>query len=569
MHVPQYEDPDSETIDLVKYLVLLWHWAWLIVLAIIIAGVGAYFVSKMIPPVYQAKTTVLVDMAPSNKSIDYSSLQLSSQLTQTYSQMITKSPVLDEVAQQLNLLNVDSKSINAKPIANTQLITISTESINPKLAADIANTLVAVFADQVQSLQTTRFSDSEKSLQAQMTDVEAKIKAANDQLSTTTNLTDKDRLETMIANYSQTYAGLLQSFEQVRLAEAQTRSSIVQIEPAVIPLDPVRPRIFLNVAIAALVAAVVSGGLIIGVDLLNDTVKTPEEIGHKLGLPVLGVISHHSRGEDVPITEAQPLSPITEAFRTLRTNVKYAGAGLEKPLRSILVTSAQQGEGKTEILVNLGIVLAQNRMRVLLMDADLRRPSLHRRLGLDNLIGLSQIFVHPELGMSYSLQPTRINGLTAITSGDTPPNPSELLGSQLMSSILEELKNSYDLLLIDTPPALAVTDAAVLLPYVDGVLLVIKPGTTNMAPLRRLVSQFHQLNAYVLGAVLNDINLRNSSYGYYYRQYKYYTGYTSKDGKKRSIKKFGGRATRAGKVKAEKNLIRQITRSLVTLFRNV
>lgn len=569
MHVPQYEDQNAETFDVVKYLVLLWHWAWLVILAIIIAGVAAYFISKMIPPVYQAKTTVLVDMAPSNKSIDYSSLQLSSQLTQTYSQMMTKSPVLDEVAKQLSLVKVDSKSIIAKPVANTQLITILTESTDPRQAADIANTLVTVFADQVQSLQTTRFSDSEKSLQAQMTDVETKIKEANDQLLLATNPTDKDRLETMIANYSQTYAGLLQSFEQVRLAEAQTRSSIVQIEPAVLPLEPVRPRIFLNVAIAALVAAVVAGGLVIGVDLLNDTVKTPEEIGNKLGLPVLGVISHHSRGEDVPITEAQPLSPITEAFRTLRTNVKYAGAGLEKPLRSILVTSAQQGEGKTEVLVNLGIVLAQNRMRVLLMDADLRRPTLHRRLGLDNLIGLSQIFVHPELGMSYSLQPTRINGLTAITSGDTPPNPSELLGSQLMGSILEELKTSYDILLIDTPPALAVTDAAVLLPYVDGVLLVIKPGTTNMAPLRRLVSQFHQLNAYVLGAVLNDINLRNSSYGYYYRQYKYYNGYTSKDGKKRPIKKLGGRAPRTGKVKAEKNLIRQMTRALVMLFRNV
>lgn len=569
MHVPQYEDQNAETFDVVKYLVLLWHWAWLVILAIIIAGVAAYFISKMIPPVYQAKTTVLVDMAPSNKSIDYSSLQLSSQLTQTYSQMMTKSPVLDEVAKQLSLVKVDSKSIIAKPVANTQLITILTESTDPRQAADIANTLVTVFADQVQSLQTTRFSDSEKSLQAQMTDVETKIKEANDQLLLATNPTDKDRLETMIANYSQTYAGLLQSFEQVRLAEAQTRSSIVQIEPAVLPVEPVRPRVFLNVAIAALVAAVVAGGLVIGVDLLNDTVKTPEEIGNKLGLPVLGVISHHSRGEDVPITEAQPLSPITEAFRTLRTNVKYAGAGLEKPLRSILVTSAQQGEGKTEVLVNLGIVLAQNRMRVLLMDADLRRPTLHRRLGLDNLIGLSQIFVHPELGMSYSLQPTRINGLTAITSGDTPPNPSELLGSQLMGSILEELKTSYDILLIDTPPALAVTDAAVLLPYVDGVLLVIKPGTTNMAPLRRLVSQFHQLNAYVLGAVLNDINLRNSSYGYYYRQYKYYNGYTSKDGKKRPIKKLGGRAPRTGKVKAEKNLIRQMTRALVMLFRNV
>lgn len=540
MQVPVYEDQKSETIDLVKYLVLIWHWAWLIILAVIVAGASAYFISRLVAPVYQAKTTVLVDMAPSNKTIDYSSLQLSSQLTQTYSQMMTKSPVLEEVANRLGLVEVNPKAILARPVANTQLITIFAESTNPQLAADIANTLVTVFADQVQTLQTTRFADSEQSLQDQMADIEAKIKLVNEQLAVTSDPTEKDRLDTMVANYSQTYAGLLQSYEQVRLAEAQTRSSIVQIEPAAIPLEPVRPRVVLNVIVAALVCAVLVGGLIIGIDLLNDTVKTPEEISNKLGVPVLGVISHHSRGEDVPITEAQPLSPVSEAFRTLRTNVKYAGASMEKPLRSILVTSAQPGEGKTEVLVNLGIVLAQNRMRVLMMDADLRRPSLHRRLGLDNLIGLSQIFVHPELGMSYSLQPTRITGLTAITSGDTPPNPSELLGSQLMGSILEELKNSYDILLIDTPPALAVTDAAVLLPYVEGVLLVIKPGVSSMAPLKRMIGQFYQLNAHVLGAVLNDVNLRNSSYGYYYRQYKYYNGYSKKSGKKHPKKKILG-----------------------------
>jgi succinoglycan biosynthesis transport protein ExoP len=536
MQVPVFEDNSTDSIDLVKYSLLLWHWAWLIVLAIVVSGAAAYYISRLIPPVYEAKTTVLVDMAPSNKTIDYSSLQLSSQLTQTYSQMITKSPVLTEVAKQLGLAEVDPKSITAKPVTNTQLINILAESTNPALAADIANAVVSVFADQVQSLQTERFSASEESLQAQMNDIEVKLKQANDQLATTTDPGEKDRLETMVANYSQTYSDLLQSFEQVRLAEAQTRSSIVQIEPAIVPEDPIRPRILLNVAVAALVSAVLAGGLVIGIDLLNDTVKTPEEIATKLGVPVLGVISHHASTSETLITEVQPLSPITEAYRSLRTNVKYAGAGLEKPLRSILITSAQPGEGKTEVLVNLGVVLAQNRMRVLLMDADLRRPALHRRLGLDNLVGLSQIFVHPELGMSYSLQPTRINGLTAITSGDTPPNPSELLGSQLMGTILEDLKSSYDIILIDTPPALAVTDAAVLLPFVEGVLLVIKPGVTNMATLQRLAVQLRQLNANLLGAVLNDINLRNSSYGYYYKHYKYYNGYESKDGK-RLVKK--------------------------------
>jgi non-specific protein-tyrosine kinase len=549
MQVPLQEEQNSESIDLVKYLILIWHWAWLIVLVVVIAVVGTYFISKLIPPVFQAKSTILVDMAPSNKSLDYSTLMLSSQLTQTYSQMLTKKPILDEVANRIGILKVDPDTITVKPVSNTQLINIFVESTNPQLAADIANMLVTVFADNVSTLQEARFAASEQSLQAQMTDIENKIKEANEQLleiinqsdkdrpSGTINQTEKDRLETMIANYSQTYAGLLQSYEQVRLAKAQTLSSIVQIEPAEAPLLPVRPRMLLNVGVAGLVTAILACGIIIGVDLLNDSVKTPEEITERLGLPVLGVISHYKRSNGIPITEAQPLSPITEAYRTLRTNIKYAGAGLEIPLRSIIITSTMEGEGKTEVLVNLGIVLAQNKLRVLLLDADLRRPTLHRRLGLDNMVGLSQIFVHPELGVSYSLQPTRINGLTALTAGDSPPNPSELLGSQVMGLILEDLKNRYDILLIDSPPTLAVTDAAVMLPYVEGILFVIRPGSTGMAPLLRMVNQFHQLNANLLGVVLNDVNLRSSSYGYYYKHYKYYNDYSSSKSNKKNGKK--------------------------------
>jgi non-specific protein-tyrosine kinase len=495
-------------------------------LVVIIAAVGAYYVSNLIPPVYQAKTTVLVDMAPSNKSLDYSTLMLSSQLTQTYSQMLTKSPVLEEVASRLGLLEVDQETITAKPVSNTSLINIFVDSADPILAANIANTLVEVFADQVNSLQEARFSASQQSLQAQMADIDEKIKLANEQLEETTNSSEKDRLESTIANYSQTYAGLLQSYEQVRLAEAQTLSSIVQIEPASRPGNPIRPRIYLNIGIAALVTALLVGGLIVTIDLLNDTVKTPEEIIENLGLPVLGVISHHRNHDGIPITEAQPLSPIAESFRTLRTNVKYAGASLKKPLRSIIVTSAMPGEGKTEVVINLGVVMAQNKLRVLLMDADLRRPSLHRRLKLDNMIGLSQIFVHPELGFTYSLQPTRIKGVTAITAGHTPPNPSELLGSQLMGVILDELKDKFDILLIDTPPALA-TDAAVMLQFVK-VFVVIKPGTTH-GTLRRLVKPIPSIKLPISRAVLNDINLRSASYGYYYKHYKYYNGYSSKD----------------------------------------
>jgi succinoglycan biosynthesis transport protein ExoP len=547
-------DQDTDSINVIKYLVLLWHWAWLIVLVVIIAAGGTYIVSKLIPPVYQARTTVLIDMAPSNQSIDYSSVLLSSQLTQTYAQMLTKTTILSEVATRLGLEKLDPKIITVKSVTNTQLINIFAESSDPKLATDIANTMVSVFADQVETLQSTRFSASEQSLQSQMTDIENKIKVANDQLTVTTDLTERGRLETTIANYNQTYASLLLSYEQVRLAEAQSYSNIVQIEPATIPIEPVRPNIPLNLAIAVLFSAVLVVTLIISIDLLNDSVKTPEEIKEKLGLPVLGVISHYRHVDGVTIAESQPLSPVAEAYRTLRTNLKYAVAGANKPLRSLMIISALPSEGKTDVVVNLGVVLAQNQQRVLLVDADLRRPSLHRRLGLDNLIGLCQIFVHPDLGIDYSFQPTRVNGLSIISSGDSPPNPSELLGSQSMESILEELKTNYDIVLIDTPPALAVTDAAAMLPFIDGVLLVVKPGSTHLAPLRRLIEQFNQFDTKLLGVVLNDINLRSSAYGFYYKHYRYYNDHRNTDGSKRAMGKTSIQNKWFVRVKKEKKL---------------
>jgi capsular exopolysaccharide synthesis family protein len=550
MQAQYNEDQNTDTIDILKYLVLLWHWAWLIVIIVLITAGGAYFGSKLIHPTYQAQTTILVDIAPTNNSIDYNTVLMNSQLTQTYSQMLTKTPMLDLVATRLNLSKVDPKSIIAKPVANTQLISIFAESTNPKLAADVANTLVAVFSDHLQSLQKTRYSEAEQSLQTQIVEVENNIKAANDQLSITTDTVERDRLQTSIANYNQTYASLVQSYDQIRLTEAQTSSDIIQIEPATIPIAPVRPKILLNVAAAVLISLVLAVGIVVGADLLNDTVKTPEEIKNKLGLPVLGVISHYHNNNEGAVTEHQPLSPIAEAYRILRTNLKYAIAGTNKPLKTLLVTSALPREGKTDVLVNLGIVLAQNRMRVLLIDADLRRPALHRRLGLDNLIGLCQIFVHPELGIDYSFQPTSVTGLSVITSGDTPPNPSELLSSQCMESILEELKSNYDIILIDTPPILPVTDAAAMLPFVDGVLMVVKPGSTNLATLRRVVEQFYQDDSKLLGVVLNDINLRNSSYGYYYKHYKYDTDHRYPENSKR----------RMDKISAPKKIYYRITR---------
>jgi non-specific protein-tyrosine kinase len=187
-----------------------------------------------------------------------------------------------------------------------------------------------------------------------------------------------------------------------------------------------------------------------------------------------------------------------------------------------LITSADSSEGKTTVAVNLSVVLAQSGSRVTLIDADLRHPSIHKHLENPNRAGLSSLFVLGDEALNGVVQKTRVENLALITAGDMPPNPSELLGSQKMGQILAQVKSFSDIVIIDTPPIMAVTDAAVLGAKVDGVLLVIEPGATRLAAARHTVEQMQRVGANLLGVVLNNLDLRSARYGY---RYYYYKGY--------------------------------------------
>lgn len=513
-------DHPFEVLNIGQYLALLWHWAWLIALVALISGGMAFFISRSMTPIYQAKTTVMVNELTSSQTTDLSSIQLSMQLSQTYSQMMTKQPILDEVAKRLGLGKIDPKDVNAQAATNMQLINITAESPDPIQAAQIANMVVTVFSEQAQSLRKDRFDALKKNLQAQITETEGLLYAANAQLKTATVEANIEIIRSKIANYQQTYNSLLQSYNLISLNEAETSSNLIQIEPATLPEDPIRPKTLQNVAIATIVGLALAAGTIYIIGLSDRTLKTAEEITQLLGLPVLGMIPHHKINDGIPITEEQPRSPVSEAFRTLRTNLQFTGVGSDQPVRTILVTSTNVDEGKSTVMVNLGVVLAQNGQKVSLVDADLRRPSVHNLLNLINLRGLSQAFLQskPQASLDNIVQSTRVKNLSAVTSGALPPNPVELLGSKKMGDILDELKMSSEVILIDTPPALAVSDAVVLMPLVQGVLLVMKPGSTRSLAARQLIEQLHRVGANILGVVVNEVKMRQLHHNYYYYQ---------------------------------------------------
>jgi capsular exopolysaccharide synthesis family protein len=231
--------------------------------------------------------------------------------------------------------------------------------------------------------------------------------------------------------------------------------------------------------------------------------------------------SHPHHPDPVLITLTEPKSAASEAFRTLRTNIQFAG--LDQPCRSIVVTSAGPEEGKTTSAANFGVVSAQVGSRVCVVDSDLRRPTLHRLFKLSNTRGLTTALLE-NLSFAEVAQPTAVPNLSILPSGPLPPNPAELVGSHRMRECLRAATESFDLVLCDSPPLMAVGDAAALAAQCDGVIFVIRVGKTPNDVLRRVVDQIESVKGRILGVVLNRADPRRDGYYYYYQAYQRYYG---------------------------------------------
>ena len=224
------------------------------------------------------------------------------------------------------------------------------------------------------------------------------------------------------------------------------------------------------------------------------------------------------------VAESAPKSPAAEAYRTLRTNIQFAG--LDRPCRTIVITSATPAEGKTTTASNFGVVSAQAGARVCLVDADLRKPSLHRVFGTENGRGLTTALIEGK-GLADVALPTRVPGLSVVVSGPLPPNHAELAASQRMRDLLEAGARDYDLIVCDTPPVLSVSDAVALSAQCDGVVLVVKVGGVSTAALRRAAEHIDAVKGRILGVLLNRVDMKRD--GYYSEYQRYYHAYYGSD----------------------------------------
>jgi succinoglycan biosynthesis transport protein ExoP len=517
-------------VELRQYFALLRKWAWLIILTSAIAAGSSYFYSLRIPPTYRANTSMLVGQILQNPGQSALDVQSQGFLAQAYALLATQPPILQATAEAIKWPQ-PWQSLYFKVSANatgSQLLQISATDGDPQQAKAIADEVAhQLLLKGPISAQQQQAQDQQSFISAQLSQLKLQIETNQ---KTLTNLTNQLGLETdpkkiqdlntrigslqsSIANWQSSYASLS--------AVLNTGQNLFMTElvSAQVPAEPVSPNIPQNVLLAAIAGVILSGAAVLLLEYLDDTIKDSDDVQRVLNFPTLGSIARIANTRQLPdslITFKHPRSPIAEAYRVLRTNLRFSG--IENPSGALLVTSAGPAEGKTTTASNLAVTLAQGGRRVILVDADLRRPSIHKVFGLPNEIGLSNLFLGDAPTLDSVLQPTTIEGLKVVTSGPLPPNPAEILDSMQMNEMMATLRSQTDMLILDSPPVLAVADASILGSRCSGAVLVIDSGHTRSDACRRAAETLGKTKVKILGAVLNKLTQRRAagSYSYYY-----------------------------------------------------
>jgi exopolysaccharide transport family protein len=345
--------------------------------------------------------------------------------------------------------------------------------------------------------------------------------------------------------YRTLYEGLLQKLKEAGVSAGLKANNFHIVDSARPPSAPIEPNIPRNLGFGALLGLATGVGLAFLLEGLDNTIRTTEQAQVVSGLAPLGMIPlgsksmregasakrlvvHSSKEAVELVAQVRPQSQMAESYRALRTSLLLSNLGA--PPKVIMVTSALPQEGKTTTSINCAVVLAQKGVRVLLLDADLRRPSLHKTLGMGPRSGLSNVLTGSTTLEEVITRPSVLPGLHVLPAGTPPPNPAELLASSNMRDVLAQLREQYDHIVVDTPPALSVTDAVVLSQRADAVVLVIRSGHTTKQALRRARDILARVNAKVVGVLLNAVDLSSPDYYYYYEyQGKYSRYYQDED----------------------------------------
>ncbi|WP_433361680.1 polysaccharide biosynthesis tyrosine autokinase [Streptosporangium sp. CA-115845] len=440
------------------YYVRLTRRNWLLILLSVTLAVGAALaVTANTPPKYVATISMLVSGHDREGSLStaYQAGMLSAQRVQSYAGLLSSRRLVGQIVGSEDIQRLQ-RNITAEAVPGTVFLRATVTDPDPARAARLANALGARFTELI---------------------------------------------------------------DQIERPTPRSRPTvkITIVDQADVPREPVSPKPLVNLVIAVLAALFVALTAIVLRDRLDTTLKSSQALQEASGSSTLGIIGYERDAKNHPlILRSRGRSSRSEAFRALRTNLQFIG--VDRQPKSLVVTSCLPGEGKSSTSTNLAITLAQAGWRVVLVDGDLRRPSIPRYLGIEGAVGLTDVLID-RARLSEVIQVWGETGLSVLPSGQIPPNPSELLGSGGMREVLAQLTGMYDMVIIDAPPLLPITDAAAITALCDGALLVARYGRTRREHMARASELLASINARVVGTVLNFVPSRNGayqSYGYGY-----------------------------------------------------
>lgn len=446
--------------------------------------------------------------------------------------IIKEHPLVTELKKQLVQLQVELVQLNAKYNPThpaIQKLKDRIGEVKKELANHIAKTVKE--SEYVQNPTYNALRSSLIDTQAKVVELEAKheaykrlIQVTRDKLAKIPEyqrqLAELTRVAQVATNR---YTMLLERLEDARISEAAKHGVASIADYAGLPSSPIPLPIVEIFTLACILGIALAIGLAILFEMMDTSVTSPDDLQRISDIRSLGLVplitSKQNPLEEKLVELMFSKDPFAEAFRAIRSNLKFIS--LTNPFRSILITSALPREGKSVVVGALGIAMAQAGQKVILVDTDLRHPGLHKFFQLRNNIGLTNVLL-AESDLDSALRDTGVQNLRILPSGPIPPNPAELLDSPIMQKILEELKRRADVLIFDSPPVLVVTDATVIAPRIDGVIVVLEAGRTPRDAIRRLKELMDVAQANIIGAIFNKISSKSSSYYYYYYYYHYY-----------------------------------------------
>jgi polysaccharide biosynthesis transport protein len=516
---------DETEVDLRQYLSILWKGKWIIILCTVLAlAVGLVLVFTL-QPVYQATAKVLiVEKNISSEVFDQYIPEYSGSREinfQTQMEIISSRQFREEVIKRLSL---DMKpgqledKINISRVTGANVVDISVQDSDPQLAADISNMLSAIYIEWVSENYQQDIRELLEEIDSKAADAKQELDKVSAQISGLEG-SGKDIPESLrkeLEMNSSMYVMLSEKYENLRINEAVGDSFARVIESAVVPQDPVKPNKKLYLAASLLIGLLLGSGIILLREFMDNTIKTSSDAKRYYGLSVVSQIayekSYDTRKRELIILK-DPASQTSESIRELRTNLKYFD--IEGNKKIIGVSSAQLEEGKSFISANLAVTLAHSGIKTILVNADLRKPMIHKYFNISNTSGITSILTGYSK-LADEIKSTEVKNLHFLASGPIPPNPAELLETDLLGKILESLAEKYEYVIVDTPPIVPVTDLIVLAGKIDSIMIVARVGKVTKATAVQAMEKTRVIKDKLMGIVLNGV-VRKGSYYYYYK----------------------------------------------------